>query len=345
MSQITDLEELVAALPHDAQALFNRFYRLELATGTLSVPAEMVPWVNAQFGSVERVEAQRIVSLQNRFTGEHSLFNQLRTDRPIEARSPVHLAELEEKEHCLFCQPETRTPADAFGRITGNHCVTASNIAKYDALHSLVIFKEHNPLLIQKEWLADYLSTAERWFETVTRSHGGPALHKFFLWNCLWRSGASIIHGHMQLTATNERYGRLAALEEAITTYNRAFNGDYLADLIAVHEQLGLAQQEGRETILCYLTPIKEKELLVVSSAERSDEMAATLYTMLQRYLKLGVQSFNLVIFQMDGQHIVRLVDRGSLADRNSDIGAMELYAASVIASDPFKLADAVFQH
>jgi len=343
MSQITDLEELVAALPHDAQALFNRFYRIELATGTLKIPADMVPWVNARFGAVERVEAQRIVSIKNRFTGEHSLFNQLRTERPIEARSPVHLAELEEKEHCLFCQPETSTPADAFGRITGTYCVTASNIAKYDALHSLVIFKEHNPLIIQKEWLADYLSTAERWFETVVRYHGGPAPHKFFLWNCLWRSGASIIHGHMQLTATSEHYGRLAALEEAITTYNRSFNGDYLADLIAVHEQLGLARQEGRETILCYLTPVKEKELVIVSSAARSDEMAETLYAVLQRYLELGVQSFNLAIFQMDGRHIVRLVDRGSLADKNSDIGAMELYAASVIASDPFKLAEAIF--
>jgi galactose-1-phosphate uridylyltransferase len=344
MSQITDLEELVAALPHDAQALFNRFYRLELATGTLKVPVEMVPWVNARFGAVERVEAQRIVSIKNRFTGEHSLFNQLRTERPIEARSSVHLAELEEKEHCLFCQPETSTPADAFGRITGNHCITASNIAKYDALHSLVIFKEHNPLLIQEEWLADYLSTAERWFEAVTRYHGYPALHKFFLWNGLWRSGASIIHGHMQLTATSERYGRLALFEQAMRAYNRAFNGDYLADLIAVHEQLGLARQEGRETILCYLTPVKEKELVIVSSAARSEEMAETLYAVLQRYLKLGVQSFNLAIFQMNGRHIVRLVDRGSLADRNSDIGAMELYAASVIASDPLKLAKAIFE-
>ncbi|MGC9444020.1 MAG: hypothetical protein ACP5E9_03685 [Candidatus Methanospirareceae archaeon] len=344
MSQITNLEELVAALPHDAQALFNRFYRLQLAMGTLKIPAAMVPWLNARFGAVDRVEAQRIVSIQNRFTGEHSLFNQLRTERPIDARSPVHLTELEEKEHCLFCQPETSTPADAFGRITGNYCVTASNIAKYDALHSLVIFKEHNPLLIKKAWLADYLSTAERWFETVVRYHGGPALHKFFLWNSLWRSGASIIHGHMQLTATSERYGRLAALEEAITSYNRSFNGDYLTDLIMVHEQLGLARQESREAILCYLTPVKEKEIVIVSTAARSEEMADTLYAVLQRYLELGVQSFNLAIFQMDGRYIVRLVDRGPLADRNSDIGAMELYAASVIAADPFLLANAVFQ-
>jgi hypothetical protein len=37
---------------------------------------------------------------------------------------------------------------------------------------------------------------------------------------------------------------------------------------------------------------------------------------------------------------VVHMVDRGSPANRTSDIGAMELYAASVVASDPFRVAD-----
>ena len=37
---------------------------------------------------------------------------------------------------------------------------------------------------------------------------------------------------------------------------------------------------------------------------------------------------------------VVHLVDRGSPANRTSDIGAMELYAAPVVASDPFRVAD-----
>ena len=37
---------------------------------------------------------------------------------------------------------------------------------------------------------------------------------------------------------------------------------------------------------------------------------------------------------------VVHVVDRGSPANRTSDIGAMELYAASVVASDPFRVAD-----
>jgi len=39
---------------------------------------------------------------------------------------------------------------------------------------------------------------------------------------------------------------------------------------------------------------------------------------------------------------LARLVDRGDPLNRTADIGAMELYAASVIASDPFRVAQAL---
>ena len=45
-----------------------------------------------------------------------------------------------------FASPLENTTEDTFGRITGRHCVTASNIAKCDELHGLVIFKNSHPL-------------------------------------------------------------------------------------------------------------------------------------------------------------------------------------------------------
>jgi hypothetical protein len=36
---------------------------------------------------------------------------------------------------------------------------------------------------------------------------------------------------------------------------------------------------------------------------------------------------------------MVRIVDRGDPSTRTNDFGGMELYAASVLASDPLKLA------
>jgi len=194
-------------------------------------------------------------------------------------------------------------------------------------------------LEIKRDWIEDYLRTAERWFEEVSKCEGEEKMQKFFLWNCLWRSGASIDHGHMQLTASRRRYGKLEVLEKAVADYKIKFKNDYIEDLYRVHKSLGLAKEVEGERILFYLTPIKEKEIFVISRARRSDEMAGTIYKILRSYLDMGVQSFNLAIFQLQDHHIVRLVDRGSLTDKNSDIGAMELFAASVISSDPFKLA------
>ena len=337
--RITEFDKLVERLPEESRELVTRFYSYEVSSSSLVIPPEMERWIKERFGSLERVECQRIVSIKNRFTGEHSLFNELRVDRPIESKCAIELAELRERANCNFCNPETGTPADSFGRVRGAYCMTASNVAKYDASHSLVIFNEHDPLALKKEWIADYLQTAERWFEAVSKSRGSKKLHKFFLWNCLWRSGASIIHGHMQLAAAEERYGKLEVLERVAAQYQSRYNAFYIEDLYRVHERLGLAREHNGERILFYLTPLKEKELFVISRATKSDEMADTIYTLLRRYLDLGVQSFNMVIFQLDDYHIVRLLDRGSLEDRNSDIGAMELYAASVISTDPFKLA------
>jgi hypothetical protein len=39
---------------------------------------------------------------------------------------------------------------------------------------------------------------------------------------------------------------------------------------------------------------------------------------------------------------MVRIVDRGDPDSKVSDVGAMELYAASVVASDPFEVAEAL---
>jgi hypothetical protein len=338
ISKITELDKMVEQLAEESRELFTRFYSFGISTSSLVIPREMEDWVKERFGSLERVERQRIVSVKNKFTGEHSLFNELRLDRPIESKAVIELEELTERENCKFCNPETHTPADTFGRIKGDYSITAGNIAKYASYHSLIIFNEHNPLEIRREWIADYLRTAEQWFAEVSEPRGRK-LHKFLLWNCLWRSAASIIHGHMQVTATEEQYGKLEVLEKVAADYERAFNASYFDELYEVHRSLGLARENKGERILVYLTPIKEKEIFVISRAAKSDEMADTIYTLLSSYLQMGVQSFNLAIFQLGGYHIVRLLDRGSLEDRNSDIGAMELYAASVIATDPFKLA------
>jgi hypothetical protein len=64
------------------------------------------------------------------------------------------------------------------------------------------------------------------------------------------------------------------------------------------------------------------------------------------------VQSFNLALYQpplagtaedWDGfPFVVRIIDRGDLHSKTADIGAMEVFGQSVVASDPFQVATAL---
>lgn len=348
--EIGRLEDLVAALPTDEQALFAKLYHVSATIGELVPPPTMTRWIERYFGSVESVRQQRIVRVTNRITLEGSLFNTLRARRPIENRIPVRLDdEIMRTAGDPFCEPMSGTPADTFGRIEGRHCVTASNIAKYDGFHSLIIFNHHHPLLFDDESITDYLEVGQRWAE-VAHGLDPSAVYYFFMWNCLWKSGASIPHGHAQVSLTRGmHYAKIEAVRRAMTAYRAETGRSYIDDLWRVHRALGLGHELHGCRVLTHLTPIKEKEALIIGQAIDANFVRA-IHDVLRCYVdQLGVVSFNLVIHQppiaavaedwSDFPIIARIVDRGDLTNRTSDFGGMELYASSVIASDPFRIS------
>ncbi len=170
------------------------------------------------------------------------------------------------------------------------------------------------------------------------------------MWNCLWKSGASIVHGHLQVTMSRDmHYGRVEHLRRAALTYEHTYGSDYFEDLFAAHLCLGLAMMSDGTKVLAYLTPIKEKEvLLIADTLDRS--FKKTVYEVTRCLVDtLGAASFNMAVYMPPMSStdedwggfpvVARIVDRGDPSIRTSDIGAMELYASSVVSSDPFKLA------
>lgn len=356
---VLDLPALVAALTGPERTLFERLFQVTVSTGALRLPKEMEAWAQQTFGALEAVRGQRIVKVTNRITLETALYNGLRARRPMPAREAMDLAaELERTAGDDLCQPLTRTPEDEFGRVRGRYAVTASNVAKYDAHSGLVVFQEHSPLELDAERIADALDVAWRWLETAHR-HDPAARYPFIFWNCLWRAGASLLHGHLQMVLTADSpYGRIEAFRRAWAGYRSQWQSDLLADLYRVHEALGLALPFAGETRgMVYLTPLKEREVLLLSPAP-GDRLWQRVGRLVEAYTRhLGVQSFNLAIISppfertaspatdvawIDFPTVVRLVDRGDLSSRTADFGAMELYAASVISSDPFETAMAL---
>lgn len=350
---IANIEEAIASLSESDKALFDRLFDVSTTVGHLVAPDSMTGWIQSYFGSVGVVEHQKIVKIMNRVTYEGSLFNELRAKRPI---ATVISADLEEEINRTrggpFGQPEKGTPADSFGRVEGEYCITASNIAKYDGFHGLVVFDEHNPLLITKQRVKDYIDTGCAWAQ---RAHelDRDAKYFFFMWNCLWKAGASVPHGHAQVTLTKgHHYSKVEWLRVASLRYQQEYGTNYFDDLYRVHHVLDLAFAIKDVRVISYLTPIKEKEVLIMARS-LDDSLKEAVFEALKGFEgSLGVISFNLAMYmpplgpaEEEWDHfpvIVRVVDRGDPMNRTSDFGAMELYASSVIASDPFETARAL---
>ncbi len=346
---VTTLPEQVLALPDADRARFERLFSLTRSVGYVVPPAEMTTWIEQSFGSVGAVEHQNIIKIHNRWTLEGTLYNDLRARRPLHARQADSGANLDGDGTDPFCTPLTSTPADTFGRIQVNGTITASNVAKYDGLHSVVILDEHNPLRWTEGSVVDALTTAERWLRRAHQAQPA-AVYPFIMWNCLPRSGASIIHGHMQAALSEScPYARVECWRRTAEAYREEHNAPYFADYFSVHAALDLTGVLGAVRWLAHLTPVREKEVLLL--AERlDDDLYHTLHRVLRAWVDgLGAQAFNLVIYLppmeptsndwSDFPVVVRFVDRGDPASATSDVGAMELFAQPVVYSDPWQVA------
>jgi len=350
---IVEIDEAVGSLPMEEKVLFSRIFDVRTMIGRLQIPKPLTGWIEGRFGSVGVVEEQKIVKLTNLITMEGSLFNALRAKRPMEVSEASELDEIVKgTQNDQFCRPSENTPEDIFGRITGRSCVTASNVAKYDGFHGIVVFSEHNPLAFTEVDIADRMDAAFSWAD---RAHQIDEEFKYFfiMWNCLWRSGASIVHGHMQMTLSSGiHYAKVEGLRRAAKAYEMSFGSNYFDDLYRIHEKLGIGFDVGGTRIMAYLTPIKEKEVFIISG-NLDQSFKSRFYEVLRCFIaKMGVTNFNAAIYMPPiamnvGDKadwagfpvLARVVDRGDIKSRTCDIGAMELYANSVISADPFWVA------
>lgn len=344
---IADLLRIVDNLDPASRERFERFFQVSVYTGRLQVPAEMHSWVEERFGSVGAVESQTIVRVTNKITLEGALYNPLRAGRPIEFRdqSKLHARIMMGSRDEPFAKPLERTPADPFGRIEGEYGISAANVAKFDVHHGLVIFREHNPLRFSRESLMDYIDVSQRWIDAA-HQQDPDARYPLIIWNCLWRAGGSVTHGHFQLAITRDmHYPRVERLRRAAVEYKREYQSDYFSDWLQVHSDLGCATQVGNVGVVSHLAPAKDQEIILISDRLDND-FKEVLYKVLAAYIsRLGVTSFNMAISlpplgatseDWSGFPVMaRLVDRGDADSRTSDIGAMELYAQNVVASDP----------
>lgn len=357
MNGILDLPSRIAALPEPARERVERIYHVEVEHGRTDPPPEMRDWLESHFGSVEAVREQATVRVTNRWSLAGSLFSPLRGRRPIAGgRREAYAKLIEASRGDPFCDPEHQTPADAWGRVRGRHAVTGANAAMYDAHHGVLVFNRHDPLAFDAEQIVEMLHLGREWADR-SREADPDAVNYLLIWNCGPRAGGSVVHGHAQLLLGRGRpYPRMQRLLRDAIAYREATDLDFMAEVVGAHRDLGLVVSEADGVaMLAHLTPIKERELLIVGQPgmdEREPAFADAVARAVITYRdELEVHAFNLALHRppLDGGRdaatwrgvppVVHLVDRGDPNATASDIGAMELFAASVVGVDPFDVA------
>ena len=340
----------INSLSPEDKKLLERIYKINTIKGKLVIPKEMVEWVIENFGDVGNIEEQEIVKITNLITYEGSVFNDLRSRRPGINNERDGLFSYEKCGGEPFCKPLESTPEDVFGRIVGKFCITAANIAKIDAFHSVLIFKDHSPLDFTAEKIHDYFNVANQYFRKVN-DLDKSFVYPFFFWNCLWKAGASLVHGHAQVTVTKDvSYSKVGLLRSRTLWYQENFKSNYFNDRFNIHKNLGLGFEIEGVRVTTDLCPIKERGISI-HSANFNGSLSLVINSVLRVLVnEFGVRSFNLIAiphpitppYESWGHVpvIVEIVDRGKLDTKHSDFASMEIFAQSVVGSNPYHIIE-----
>eukprot|EP00889_Picochlorum_renovo_P002946 jgi/Picre1/29976/NNA_005352.t1 len=213
---------------------------------------------------------QHLISIKNQITSDVAWFNKERVKKPqqfVQTSNQVSDTGVSKKS-CDFCSWDVLTAEDDFGRIEGEFCVTASNLFKYVAPYQAVcIFKHHDPLCFSLEMLSDMFSVANAWFDKCYLDYQNKSgegakcrLYPLIVWNCGGRSGASQVHGHSQLLASDRQFPLQEVLQRHI--FNE-YDGNYYHDVFQAHTEVGLSRGDlGRAGMFASLCPLKDRESL-----------------------------------------------------------------------------------
>jgi hypothetical protein len=342
----------VGALPPEERQIFSRIFSVDVVKSILCPPEAMLPWIERQFGSLEKVQEQTVVRVTNLISLEQSLFNPLRSLRPRNF-GRLNTNDMPEARQGpdIFSDPLEHTTANPFGRVEGKYCITAGNVASCEQYHCVIIFKNADPLDFGCNEVADYIETGWRWMQ-VAQSYDPVARYGLLLWNCNSRAGASIPHGHAQVVmGRNSHYVRIEYLRKAAGDYKASYGNSYFDDLFTVHRALGLGFVAGDAKVMACLSPLKLNEVMILADSQSGDIKEAVYHVLACFRDRLKVTSFNLgIAFPAIGSGqdwegfpvIARVLDRGDAGEISSDISAMELWGANVISSDPFETAMAL---
>ncbi|KAI3379988.1 hypothetical protein SNEBB_000230 [Seison nebaliae] len=368
--------------------VFDRMYLKEMLSAEIFYPnnfeKKILSWFHDE-SFIQRLKVQKIVKLRNYFTNEEIIYNELRGLRPNSFKGQNDYEFVQERlkesaKSCDFCDDHylTNTAEDNlknYRRIKTTRSYTASNSFKYDKYHALIVSRHHDPLSLKLKDLEDMLALTQTWFNLVYEDNK-DFVYPQAIWDAMPRSGASQIHTHLQSSVTHySYYGTIEKQISAAWLYHKEVKSllskrqlipanIYWRDLLLIHQSLGLVYQHKDTFALTYITPKKDREIIVMAE-NYNESFAELLYAVMRvmiEHLKVYSYSSAYILPPMNvdsktfGKQLKNNMEKEKVHIRNgipkmfwilfrepsnttrSDFTGLELYTSSVLALDIFEI-------
>jgi len=204
----------------------------------------------------------------------------------------------------------------------------------------------------------DYLALDERQFEELVvaadeyvRAAHARMLADYFViaLNGGPKSASSVAHAHLQVVGRRSRH---FAYPERIV---HSCPPDYWYDAGAAHERMGLGVAAGSSSGFANVCPTKEADFTVLSRSVV--QSAPHVWALVRSLVARGTTSFSLAAI-ISPNHLSRatvdiryanwppvvwrFIDRGDVRGPQADIGTLELFGSTIVATDPYRVADAL---
>ncbi|XP_071522175.1 uncharacterized protein [Panulirus ornatus] len=349
-----------ADLYHEFDQLYEVHHRY---TPRLIFPpkhAERVrKWLRGDKELLEAVHHQTVLHVFQPLTGEHSLYNTVRTKRP-RPLVPVNLHEWVDRQAndslptCDFCNFRNMTATDALGRHETSKTMRVSNTFKVERWHSLVVTRhQHHPLNFSLDTFVAFLDEANAYIKQIARTEE-EYMYPNLAWDSLYQAGVSVLHPHIHIMITPDHYyGFYELLRSSGQRYFDATGRNYFATLLEIHTALGLTIKYGNAVAFPTIAGKADMEIMFLSEEPGEDFYRLIFYTVEayhDTYTQLCKGFSASYPPQGDSEAarvgripvIARLISRGDCTSPRTDYTTYEIFQIVERYHDPWDVARAI---
>jgi hypothetical protein len=334
--------------------LVNDFYRI---ARLVAVPLALSPTARnlarqSLRAPIEAIRNQELFETENKALNAKSVFSVLRANRIAapEGPDPADWIDREREQNgCDWCTGNVRgLMRDSFGvvRSPDGRFIGHANFSRQAPINGIVTGDRdaHNFLKLSA---ADSRQMWETVGLYIARARSAvPGLRYIFCgWNGGFKSAMSLMHCHLNILGWTHRHCGFAEQVAARCP------PQYWTRLQHLHDQIGLGFRYDDVTGFASLCPVKEREICFQSRDLISGAVA--LHRVLRVLFERGTNNFSVAAILSpsvvgatvrrfgDWPGVLwRVVDRGDMRTRHSDIGAVEMLGgATVYSADPWPVA------